>query len=301
MRAAVLCLAVATAVSAAMAAPARGAVEDADRLGAAEAAPDVRSMTFDSQALRRPMPYSVYLPPGYERSAKRYPVLYMLHGMGGSRDEWRTYGLIDVADRMIRARQIAPLVIVMPQGDRGYWMDHADGGREAWGTYLVRDVVSEVDARFRTIPERGQRAIGGVSMGAHGAVQLALNHPDTFFAVGAHSLVLRRFEQAFPFFGDRLEYAKRDPMTLVGTAPDVAGSLALWIDIGDRDPWAATADQFHSQLARLGIEHEWHRWPGDHSATYWRTNVADYVRFYDAAMRRSWRAARPGAGALIQP
>ncbi|TMC35023.1 MAG: hypothetical protein E6J24_04710, partial [Chloroflexi bacterium] len=97
---------------------------------------------------------------------------------------------------------IRPLIIVLPQGDKAYWVDHAlPTDQEAWGRYMAKDVVADVDARYRTVADLAHRAIGGVSMGAHGAVQLALNYPDTFSIVGAHSLVLRRFDTAPWYFG----------------------------------------------------------------------------------------------------
>ncbi len=245
----------------------------------------VESRTFESASLHRTMPYLVYLPRGYDLTERRYPVLYMLHGMGGSDAEWRGLGLLDAADRMIADGQIDPFIIVMPQGDRAYWVDHAGTDREAWGAYTAHDLVAEIDQRYRTIPDRQERAIGGVSMGAHGALQLALNHVDTFSIVGSHSLVLRPFDQAMPFFGDRADYAKRDPMTIVRSRPALARSLDLWIDIGAADPWAPRAVQFDHELTSLGIAHDWHEWPGDHSRAYWSTHVSDYLRFYARAFR----------------
>src|SRR2546422_915339 len=81
-----------------------------------------------SPALNRTMPYLVYLPPGYESGARRYPVLYMLHGNSGSYEEWAAYGLIGRADDMIMAGEIQPLIIVLPQGDYSYWVNLVDGG-----------------------------------------------------------------------------------------------------------------------------------------------------------------------------
>jgi enterochelin esterase-like enzyme len=263
--------------------PHRLAIHDAD-LPWLASAPDVRTRRFDSAALHRSMPYLVYLPPGYEGSARRYPVLYLLHGMGGSSDEWRSFGVFDVTDRMIRAGEMAPLIIVLPQGDQAYWVDHAGTDGELWGTYTARDVVGDVDRTFRTAPDRGHRAIGGLSMGAHGAMQLALNYPTTFGVVGAHSLVLRRFGSAPGYFGNSTDFAKRDPMQLVATKADVARSLALWIDIGDRDEWAPLANEFEGKLTGLGIAHQWHEWSGDHSASYWSAHLRDYLRFYDSAL-----------------
>ena len=265
---------------------ARGAIAAPDRTVESAVPPvsgHVEGRTFWSTALGRTMPYRIYLPPGYELGMQRYPVLYLLHGMGGSDRQWEQLGIADAADRLIRERTIAPLLIVMPEGERAYWVDHATDGQE-WGRYAATDVVSEIDSSFRTSARRQSRVIGGLSMGAHGALQLALNHPEEFAAVGAHSLVLRRFGSAPPYFGDAAEFAKRDPVQLVQSRGPKGCPFSLWIDIGDADPWAATTQQFEGELTRLGIRHEWHEWPGDHSGIYWSAHLADYLRFYDLAL-----------------
>ena len=127
-------------------------------------------------------------------------------------------------------------------------------------------------------------------MGAHGAVQLALNYPGTYSVVGAHSMVLRRPDTAPVFFGGAADYAKRDPMTLIRAKADVARSISLWIDIGEQDPWSRIARQFNEELDGLRIAHEWRIGPGDHSAAYWTANLPQYLRFYDAALRRAQAA-----------
>jgi enterochelin esterase-like enzyme len=253
--------------------------------GAGAAGPSLtEARTFESTALGRAMTYVLYLPPGYATTARRYPVLYMLHGMGADSGQWKALGLLDAADSMIRARAIQPLIIVMPQGDQAYWMDHAGSDQQAWGTYAARDLVAEVDSRFRTLADRSHRAIGGLSMGAHGALLLALDHPDTFGVAGAHSLVLRRLDQAPPFFGGAADYAKRDPLSIVRADPEAAARITFSVDIGDRDPWTARTEQFESELRSLAVDHEWHEWAGDHSGTYWTAHVPDYLRFYDRAL-----------------
>lgn len=111
--------------------------------------------------------------------------------------------------------------------------------------------------------------------------------------------MLRSFDQRFAFFGDKAQYAKRDPMTIVRSRPDLAMSLRLWIDIGDKDPWAARAAQFDAELDGLGIRHQWHEWPGDHSRTYWHAHVADYLSFYDRAFAASEAPIAFPGGALL--
>src|SRR5439155_23228076 len=84
--------------------------------------------SFFSPSLAQTMAFSVYLPAGYEGGSRRYPVLYMLHGLGGSHNDWQRWGLFDVASQLIENGQVPPLIIVAPDGESGYWMDHANGG-----------------------------------------------------------------------------------------------------------------------------------------------------------------------------
>lgn len=243
---------------------------------------DVRVGSFHSRALDREMPYAVYLPPGYASANRRYPTLYLLHGLGGSYETWLGFGIASATDDLIGRGAIPPMIIVMPQGDRGYWMNHADGGPR-WGDYLVYDLVGFVDSTYRTMPDRSHRAIGGNSMGGHGALQTALNHPDLFGVVGAHSPGLRRQSEAFSFFGDLAYYAQHDPISLVENGA-AAECLRIWIDTGAEDPWAKRADELHAALMVRGVAHEWHLFPGKHDAEYWSSHVADYLRFYGASL-----------------
>lgn len=246
--------------------------------------------TLYSAALGREMPLDVFLPPGYDSSDQRYPVLYMLHGMGGTNKEWEYYGLFEEADRLMRAGEMIPFIVVLPQGDYGYWVDQANGGPR-WGEYVAREVVAEVDRRYRTLPDPSARAVGGLSMGADGALQLALNNPDVFSVVGAHSPVLKPYGDAPEFFGDVVYFEAHYPVTLVQFQTEVAKRLTISIDVGDVDIWLTNAVAFHEELNRLGVRHEWHVWPGEHNAEYWTAHVVDNLRFYGAALQRSMPAA----------
>jgi enterochelin esterase-like enzyme len=243
----------------------------------------VETRTFWSASLGRTMPYNIYLPPGYASGSREYPTVYLLHGMAGSDRQWAELGIAKAADRLIAAGEIAPLIIVMPEGESAYWVDHATDGQK-WGRYTAVDVVNDVDATFRSIARQRSRAIGGLSMGAHGALQLALNYPGEFGAVGAHSLVLRKFGSAPSYFGTAADFATRDPMQIVKKNGPGGCSFALWIDIGAGDPWASAATQFDGELTGLGIKHQWHLWAGDHSAAYWSGHLDDYLRFYSASL-----------------
>jgi enterochelin esterase-like enzyme len=239
---------------------------------------------FFSRALNREMPYYLYLPPDYDDSGRGYPVLYLLHGASGDAAEWPVYGFIDVLDRSIYAHEIEPFIVVLPQGEWGYWINHAEGGYR-WGDYVTRDLVNQVDSTFRTLRRPWRRAIGGLSMGGYGALVQAFKHPDVFGTVGAHSPSLRDDNSVVDFLGRGAEFAERDPVSLARTAPNL-DQLQIAIDIGEEDAWFPRALLLHSTLLERGIPHEWNVWPGDHDEEYWTAHIPDYLRYYSHALTR---------------
>ncbi len=240
-----------------------------------------------SEALGRNMTYYLYLPPGAATSGRRYPVLYMLHGGGGTKDEWPAYGIVNDVDQLIAAKQINPLIVVMPQGDRSYWVNWANGGPK-WGYYVVQDVVRHVDVHYPTLADPRHRAIGGLSMGAAGALQLTFNHPDIFGAVGAHSPALHLDDKTFTqIYGTGSEFAQREPIDLAATAPNIGPPLKIWIDMGDADPWLDRDKMLHQNLLDRGIVHDWKLLTGGHNGEYWAANLPLYLHFYDSALNPS--------------
>jgi enterochelin esterase-like enzyme len=243
----------------------------------------VQERWFYSAELDAVMPYVIYLPPDYRTDRRRYPVLYMLHGRGGHRDEWLAYGLLDVADREIRTGRVPPMIIVLPQGDKWYWVNHA-GDDVRWGEYVVRDLVGQIDRYYRTIRAPSARAIGGLSMGAWGALHHAFRRPDVFGVVGAHSPSLRLPDDpSVDFIGVGEEWTRKDPMALARTQPNL-GSLRIWLDTAETDPWAERAEELHNILRERGVEHIWQLYDGAHEWTYWNEHAIDYVRFYGDAL-----------------
>lgn len=255
----------------------------------------VEDRAFRSAVLSRQLAMTVYLPPEYDAGTRRYPTLYMLHGGSGFRSEWIDYGLLQTADRLMRERTIAPFIIVLPQGDQHFWVDHVTDASvgangERWGTYTAREVVAVVDASYRTIARAEGRAIGGLSMGGHAAMQLPLSFPGVWSVLGAHSPSLRPYGDAPTYLGRGAEFERRDPLALIRARTDTARTLTWWIDTADTDPWYEQTAGIAAQLAALGIPREWHAPSGDHSAAYWSERADDYLRYYSRAL-----CARSGA------
>jgi len=242
----------------------------------------VHDRYFNSPILGRQMSYRIYLPPQYfTNPGQRFPVLYMLHGLSGSYQEWVDYGLLPNADDMIVANQIEPFIIVLPLGEQSYWINHSDGGPR-WGDYMTTDVVDSVDSNYRTIANAQNRAIGGHSMGGFGALSLTFNNPDIFGIVAGHSAVMRTKADAFYFFGDAAYYATIDPITLA-KSKDLS-SLKIWLDVGkdDEDSLSRT-QELQSILQQRGISATFTVWPGTHGGEYWIAHCKDYINFYASA------------------
>jgi len=250
----------------------------------------VEKGTFHSNALSRTMQFVVYLPPGYDANPnRRYPTAYLLHGGGGDIMEWPSYGAFDQADKLMGDQEIAPFIIVLPEGDQEYWVDHVIDARtgangEKWGTYTAKEVVPAIDARFRTIAHQDARALGGISMGGHAAMQLSLNFPGIWSAIGAHTPSLRPEGEAPTYLGSGDEFAARDPASLIKAKPDVARAYRWWLDAGTRDPWRRATEAIHNLLTDLGVAHEWSVTAGGHDLAYWSAHMSDYIRYYGTAL-----------------
>lgn len=237
---------------------------------------------FESAALDRSMRYFVYLPPGYDASSRTYPVLYLLHGASGEAEEWAAYGFLDRLDAGILAGTLNPFIVVLPEGEFGYWINHAEEGAR-WGDYLTRDVVADVDASYRTVLAAAGRAVGGLSMGGAGGLVQAFTYPSIFGVVGAHSPSLREDNAVVPFLGEGAEFAERDPVSLARTQGALDG-LRIWLDVGEADPFYPRALALHGTLQERGVAHEWRVFPGEHFDGYWIEHTPDYLSFYSRAL-----------------
>ena len=172
----------------------------------------VRVDTFWSQALGTRKALLVYLPPSYGRDpAARFPVAYYLHGLWGNERDWVERGRLDATADSLAAAGVPEIVIVMPDGDDGWYTtwnslgnfarcrEHRPADEPAvsycvpwphYDDYVARDVVAYVDSTYRTLAARAHRGIAGLSMGGYGAVTLALAYPDVYAAAASHSGVL---------------------------------------------------------------------------------------------------------------
>lgn len=258
-------------------------------------------LSVQSVVLGRPVRYAVYLPPGYDASERRYPVVYLLHGGGGDETDWTEFGEADrTADEAIARREIPPVILVMPDGGASFFVDSADGA-VAYERFVVDELIPHVDRTYRVRPGRLFRGVAGLSMGGYGALVLALHHPDLFASSAALSGSVRtdsdvvgmadeRWERSFgPTFGpglhgaDRLtaHWRRNSPLDLFG-AGDLDGlrSVRWWIDCGDDDLLLYRGNAaLHVLLREREIPHEYRVRDGGHSWAYWRSGLGPALAF----------------------
>jgi enterochelin esterase-like enzyme len=233
----------------------------------------------------------VYLPPGYGTdTSRRYPVLYLLHGFPGRPAAFlETVRMGVVEDVLVSKGRAQPLILVMPMGSTGTFTDKewANGYRphESWATFVSRDLVRTIDARYRTIASGSARAIAGLSEGGYGALNIGLRNPNEFRVLESWS----GYERADPlksiFGGDQARLLANTPLH---TLPFVARTLRrnrnfVWFYSGTTDPLRKQNNAFARLLAKVRVHHAYFVVRGGHNWAIWRGTAA---RAYLAAASR---------------
>jgi S-formylglutathione hydrolase FrmB len=228
--------------------------------------PKVTNFALQSKLMGRPL-YEVLVTPA--EGGKGRPLLVFLHGYGAAPSDTLSPAFV-MALRRLGDR--AP-VVLLPEGDTGWWHDRDEG---RWGTYVLREAIP---AALRRSGADGKRvAIGGISMGGFGALDLGRIEPKRFCAVGGHSpAVLRRDEFGFGF-DNADDYARHDLLSLA--RKDSLYDARVWIDVGNRDDLRPAATELSHVLKRAGDDVSFHVWPGAHDGEYWDAHFAEYLRFY---------------------
>jgi enterochelin esterase-like enzyme len=231
----------------------------------------------------RSQPVDVYLPPGYAtHPGRRYPVLYLLHGEPGRPAAFlSTVRMGVVEDELVALHRAKPMILVMPFGSTGSFTDKewANGVRphEGWETFVARDVVNAVDARFRTIRSGAARGIGGLSEGGYGAINIAIHHPGEFGLVESWSGYEIADRLPSVFGHDRRILTDNTPLdTLPAAAPALRRvHTFFWIYSGDDDHFLTQNEAFVEELGQDGVAHRFRVVVGGHNWALWRGNAAD--------------------------
>src|SRR2546423_1326185 len=232
--------------------------------------------------------FLVYLPPSYNTPSgktKHYPTLYLLHGAPGTYRDWFTGGKADQsADTLIALGKIPELILILPDGNG------RPGGASEWGnsfnqrqlieTYVAVDLVKYVDRKYRTIPEAAYRAIGGLSMGGFGAMNIATHHPDLFGSV----ISLGGYYRAEGnIWGNNASYQRENSPLDMLPIEEQAWRLRMYIGGVPKDqPNSNDPRQFVRELVNLRISYRLGQLNGFHSWKVWQTQI------YNALLWLHW-------------
>lgn len=260
---------------------------------------------FRSALLHSSVRYCVYLPASYsaaDAKTRKYPVLYLLHGLGGNEQAMALDGEWSSLQDLRRQNLVGDFLVVAPDGGRTFYINSRDGGTP-YGDFLVREFVPFIEHTYRVRTERTARGITGFSMGGYGSLETAFAHPELFGSVSAHSGALMRSppqgasagnwagipaaQVLTKVFGNPIDqkfWDSNSPFALARKNASALLKMKIYFDCGLEDSYGFNrgASELHETLDSLRIPHEFHLYPGSHSISYLQAHV-------DASFAFHWR------------
>jgi enterochelin esterase-like enzyme len=221
-------------------------------------------VSYESKSVGATRKMNVYTPPGYSKE-KKYPVLYLLHGIGGDETEWQRFAHPNfVLDNLLADGKAAPMIVVMPNG-RAQKNDRPEGNvfasAPAFAAFeqdLLKDVIPAIESKYSVQADREHRALAGLSMGGGQSLNFGLAHLDTFAWVGGFSSAPNT----------------KPPGDLIAD-PEAAKKQIklLWVGCGNKDNLLRISQGVHAYLKEKGIAHVWHVDGHAHDPTEWKNNL----------------------------
>ncbi len=236
-----------------------------------------------SNSMQKEIKNIVVLPDDYNSGEQEFPVLYLLHGAGGSCFDWITFvpELEDYADQH-------NMIITCPDGGFTSWyFDSPIDPKMLYETYVSKELINEIDKQYRTIEETKGRAITGLSMGGHGALYLAFRHHEIYGAGGSTSggLDIRPFPKNWDIAKRLGNYKDHKSNWENNTVTNMIGllegsRLAIIFDCGVDDFFYDVNLEFHKKLLQAKIDHDYIERPGGHTADYWKNAIKYQILFF---------------------
>jgi S-formylglutathione hydrolase FrmB len=267
--------------------------------------------SLPSKVLQRSVRYCVMLPDSYEtESTRKYPILYLLHGLGQNEQALMRSGGWDLIEDLRQHHTISDFLIVAPEGRGSFFINSADG-RERYSDFFLTEFFPQIETKFRVIRTRKTRGITGLSMGGYGALRFAFAHPELFASVSAQSPALitqspkqmnEDLQRAGPLgnllggvFGNPINIAhwnQNNPFLLARQNRGELKSTAIYINCGQQDQYgfAEGASKLHQELVAEGIQHEFHLYPGGHTAEYFLSHLGETLQFHSHVFDRATAA-----------
>lgn len=226
----------------------------------------VDTIQYQSKTVGTTRTTLIYLPPGFDKN-KKYPVLYLLHGIGGDEFEWLRNGHPEIIlDNLYAEKKIAPMIVVLPNG-RAMKNDRAEGNvfepekAASFATFekdLLNDLIPFIESNYPVIQNRENRALAGLSMGGGQSLNFGLGNLDTFSWVGGFSSAPNT----------------KAPEVLIPNPAETASKLKLlWVSCGDKDGLIIFSQKLHQYCKENNVPHIWHIEPGVHDFKVWKSDL----------------------------
>lgn len=267
----------------------------------------LEGLSIQSALMGKEVNFAVYLPPDYQTSSRRYPVLYLLHGYSDDETGWIQFGEVNVsADYLIGKGEIPATIIVMPDGGVTWYVDDYSG-KVPWESMFLEELIPYIEKNYRVRAKREFRAVSGLSMGGFGALGLAMRNPEMFASCVAFSAGIWSDDQMTqqsasqydrylkvpfgPLQGDPPalsdHFWSNNPVRLAETLPVEELSKVRWyIDCGDDDFLFKGNSTLHIIMREREIPHEYRVRDGAHTWIYWRVGIRDGLRFIGEGFHR---------------
>lgn len=226
---------------------------------------------YDSTTVGNKRKTTVYTPPGFDPKGKaKYPVLYLLHGIGGDENEWPKGGAVPVLDNLYADKKAVPMIVVMPNG-RAQPNDRAEGDvfrtAPAFAKFegdLLKDLIPFVEKSYPVKADRESRALAGLSMGGGQSLNFGLGNLDTFAWVGGFSSAPNT----------------KKPDDLIKDHADAAKKLKLlYVACGDKDRLMNVSEGVHKMLDEKKVPHEFRVIPGGaHDFKVWKSDLYHFAQ-----------------------
>ncbi len=229
----------------------------------------LETVEYDSKSVGIKRQAQVYTPPGYTID-QTYPVLYLLHGIGGDEFEWTRGGAANtILDNLYADERAVPMIVVLPNGRASKVATRRDPiprqspAFAAFEKDLLDDLIPFIEKTYPARTDQKWRALAGLSMGGGQSLNFGLSNPDTFAWVGGFSSAPNT---------KRVDDLLADPA-------DAASKLKLlWISCGDRDGLMHVSRNFHDSLTAKKMPHEWRIHPdGGHDFKVWKSDLYHFV------------------------
>lgn len=239
---------------------------------------------YESPTLNMTRRMAIYTPPGYEKGKKKYPVLYLLHGMGGDENAWLNFGRsAQILDNLIAQGKIQPMIVVMPNGNASQEAAPGYSSRNFYKPTMMLpktmegsmemsfpDVVKFVDNNYRTIKKKSGRAIAGLSMGGFHSLHIAKEYPDMFDYVGLFSAAIMPFDEvSSPIYNNmdeklKIQFDKKPKL--------------YWIGIGKTDFLYKANVEYRQKLDEKGYKYTYFENEEGHIWKNWRIYLTEFMQ-----------------------